>query len=118
MRMLERNKRTIWYSYYLGNEEIIKDSLCTGEFEEKYTKPYKTKVNFIPVSSNIKPTPFGDLHNVDLVIMTDKNIFNEDTVIFINRPSNNNIADSYEYEVVKMIKTLNSYTIGLKKRVD
>lgn len=117
MRMLEKNKRDIWYSYFMGSEEVIIDGLYTGEMEEKYTNTFKTKVNFMPKSSVIRQDNFGELEDIDLVIMTDKDIFNEDTVIFIHPPTNIKVADSYDYKVSKIIKTLNSYTIGLTKVV-
>lgn len=117
MRLLNKNKRDIWYSYFIGQEEVIVDGKFTGEFENKYTNPYLTKVNFMPISSFIKKDDFGTIENIDMVIVVDKDIFNEDTVFFINRPNNTNIEDNYDYKVYKIIKSINSYTIGLKKRV-
>lgn len=117
MRLLEKNKRDIWYSYYIGNEEIIIDGEFTGEFEDRYTNTFKTKVNYIPVSSNIKQDSFGEVDNIDMILVTDKNVFDENTVVFTYEPNNYNIAENYEYKVSKIIKSINSYTIGLKKRV-
>lgn len=118
MRLLERNKRYIWFSNYLGQEEVVEDGKYTGEFVFKYSSPYKIKVNFMPISNYIKKYDFGDASSVSMVIITDKDIFKEDTVFFEQEPDpNDDFSSTYDYKVVKIVETLNTYSIGIKKRV-
>lgn len=117
MRMCEKNKRDIWYSYFMGEEEIISGGYFTGEFEEKYTNWFKTKLNYMPVSSYIGNDKFGLYENIDILIIDDEFLFNEDTVFSTYEPDNIKISENYEYRVFKIIKGLNHNMVGLKKRV-
>lgn len=110
--------REIWYSYFRGEEEIVdNDGNFTGEFKKIYTNPFKTKVNYMITKDIQNPQSFGQLEDADLSIITDKDIFDLDTVVWTYRPDNVNVDESYEYKIFKIVKSINSYMVGLKKRV-
>lgn len=118
MRTCKKNMREIWYSYFRGEEEIVNDDgNFTGVFKKLYTNPFQTKVNFA-ITKNIQTEQsFGGIENADLTIITDKNIFDLDTVVWTYKPDNLNVDESYEYKVFKIIKSINSYLIGLTRRI-
>ena len=46
MRVVQRDKRTVWYAFYDGVREIVNnDGEYTGEYEVKYTTPVKARMN-------------------------------------------------------------------------
>lgn len=46
MRVLNRNKKTVWYANLIGTEPILDDNgLMTGQYEEKYTEPVKVRMS-------------------------------------------------------------------------
>lgn len=114
MRMANINKRKIWYAYYLGSEEVVDGEMWTGEFEDRYSNIFETRVNFNVKSNIVFSEKFGDMTEVDLIIVGDKNIpFNEDTVVWTYRPETND-KSKYEYKVEKIIPSINYKVIGLK----
>lgn len=118
MRTCKKNTREIWYSYFRGEEEVINDNgEFTGEFKKFYTNPFQTRVNYMATKDIESPHSFGYIEEADITIVTEKNIFDLSTVVWTYRPDNVNVDESYEYKVFKVIKSINSYMVGLKKRV-
>lgn len=119
MRMCAKNMRNIWYSYFRGETEVVDENFeYTGEYVKNYTNWFKTRVNYTVKTNNALVQQFGDIEGADLTIVTDKPIFTLETVCSTYPPDNIDIANNYEYRVIKVVKSLNSYLVGLKKRVD
>lgn len=118
MRLCEKNKRDVWYSYFKGENDVLDENYdFTGEFEKLYTNPFKTKANFNVTNNRNINTEVGNIVGADLIIITNEPIFNLETILWTYEPDNLNYADTYEYKVFKIIPSLNgTFIVGLKAR--
>lgn len=101
MRLLERNKRVIYYSHYLGEFPVVDENgYETGEHEKRYTKPKELKCSVSPAKGVVATTPgvatdiFGDIAYYNRVVMVGDPNFEvyESTVFFVDvKPEDNAI---------------------------
>ena len=114
MRSLERNKRTIYYALYTGNEEI-KDSnnYATGEYRKSYSTPVKLRINVSAARGTAYTREFGDFQDYDkTMITTDDLPIDENTILWID---DLDTTHPHDYEVMKVAKSLNQTQYAINK---
>lgn len=114
MRSLERNKRTIYYALYTGNEEI-KDSnnYSTGEYRRTYSQPVKARINVSAARGAAYTREFGDFQNYDKTMITTENLpIDENTILWVD---DLDITHEHDYEVAKVAKSLNENQYAIQK---
>ncbi len=60
MRLLERNKQTIWYRNYQGKTPILEEGLETGEYEKIYGSINALRAYVKSAVGSSSDEPFGD----------------------------------------------------------
>lgn len=117
MRTLEKNKTTIWYCAVTGQtKEYDSDGLYTGNIIPQLSSPVKTKIHLYPATGIVSEQMFGKAANLDMIAVSMDDIFDKTTLIYLKEPVLN-IADTYDYKIEMISKSLNSVNYGLKKRV-
>lgn len=124
MRTLNRNKRSVWFSLYLGVQELQdEEGNFTGEYAAEYEAPQKVMANVSPASGKDAIAIFGTDEQYDKVIVADWKAdvtlgvgqIDENTVWFIDTPPSADKPDGYDYIVKRIARSLNSVTIALQK---
>lgn len=120
MRTLELNKIDLWASTPTGYTDK-KDSAgnYTGERVKTFPTATKVRVHAYPKTSRITEEIFGIDSEVELAIITDKNIvFTDETLLFKTAPTvavskyNNN----YDYKIIKILESINSNQYGVRSK--
>lgn len=142
MRTLERNKRTFLYVTKIGEQELLdEDGNNTGEVKALYSYPQKIRLGLYPATGKVVERDFGKYLDIDMVCVSNE-ILRKNTLLFKYRPQYQisteeilyDLEDisltwkqlselleeqslNYDYSVVKILKSLNSYQYGLKGRI-
>ena len=115
MRTLQRNKRDVWYSLYLGETEMTDaDGNYTGETAISYAEPVKIRANVSPATGQSNMEMFGNLTDYDRVIVTDEVDIpvDENSVIWIDMTPEDG---EYNYVVRRVARSFNSVSIAVRK---
>lgn len=121
MRMLLKNKRTIYYALYTGKTENV-DSYGnkTGEYVENYSAPIELKINVSAARGSLDLEQFGiNTQYTKTMVTDDLNCpIDEESILWIDRvPDSNGEAGSvkHNYAVVQVAKSLNQITYAIKE---
>ena len=115
MRVVQRDKRTVWYAFYDGVTEIVNnDGEYTGEYEVKYTTPVKARMNVSGGRGAADVAMFGfDSRYARSIVTEDLNTpFNTETVFWIETDPAN---QPHDYRVVGVSRTINQVVIALEQ---
>lgn len=120
MRILERNKRTIYYMLYQGKTPVSEEGLESGESAVCYYPAVSMRVNVSPATGYAQTEQFGNLANYDKVIVTDDMTcpIDENSVLFIDKePEYDSVTGTplYDYTVRRVAKSLYSISIAVSK---
>lgn len=120
MRLLEKNKKTIYYCLYLGQETLLdSNGFETGEKAIKYSAPVEYKAHVSANKGLAKIDDQGVVTYYDNVILLDEPItgLNENTVFFVNKsPAFSAIGiPLYDYRVEKIAETVNQIAVAIQK---
>lgn len=99
MRTLNINKKDIWYTLKLGEKPLLDDEgYDTGEIEDVYTKPIKTKLHLYPATGDVVQKTFGKELDVDMITSTNI-MFKKDTILSTNNPDAKICLDSMNLDM-------------------
>lgn len=114
MRMLNRNKRLIWYAPLIGEERVVdSDGNITSEKRLVYGEPHAARVNVSSERGEYVTALFGDIMEYDLVIVCSELALpiDESAAIWV-RASPDAASD---YRVVRISESLNGKTILIRR---
>lgn len=115
MRTMQRNKRDVWYSLYLGETEMTDaDGNYTGETAIAYADSVKIRANVSPATGYSNMEMFGNLTDYDRVVVTDDVDIpvDENSVIWIDKTPSDG---EYNYVVRRVARSFNSVSIAVRK---
>ena len=115
MRVVQRDKRTVWYAFYAGVREIVNSNgEYTGEYEVYYTTPVRARMNVSGGRGAADVAMFGfDSRYARSIVTEDlKTPFNLETVFWIDT---NPKTDPHDYRVVGVSRTINQVVIALEQ---
>lgn len=114
MKSLERNKQTIWYSLYMGKQDVLdEDGLATGEKRLEFSAPVMMKANVSAARGTADIEQFGVNTDYSRTITTtdmDCPIDEHSRIWFGIEPTS-----PHNYEIVTVAKSLNSITIAIRE---
>ena len=119
MRLMHRNKVTIYYCLYKSKTAILdEDGNETSEYRITYQKPVKLECNVSPATGYAQAAMFGNLDSYDKIIVTDDTScpIDENTVLFVDKSPNSQGTPEYDYTVKRVAKSLNSISYAIRKR--
>ena len=111
MRLLKRNTICFLYKAYLGDEEILKDGLHTGQYTTVYAHPVPFRGTLSVPYGYVTAQLFGTKKNYTHVLLMEdpKSPISEHGLV---------ISEGAEYEIMAVRPSLNVLAIGLKKRTE
>lgn len=114
MRLLERNKRALWYADPTGESTPSKDEWGneTGEFTPIYSDPVQTKLNYSAASGEAVAEAFGAFTDYSMAIAAPLDCaMTESSLLWIGveppQPAN--------YKIVRVAKSLTSILLAVKE---
>lgn len=118
MRCLARNKRTFYYSLYVGKTEILDEyGNKSGEYDIQYTKPVECKANISPAQGETETRQFGNDVKYDKVIILENSRIeiDEHSILWIDRLPNEENTIPHDYVVRGIARSLNSVSLAVEK---
>ena len=121
MKIMERNKRTLWYLLYDRKAPAVDaEGNETGEEIIVYKPAVALRANVSPASGASQVEQFGNLAGYDKVIVTDDMScpIDENTVLFVDKEPEYREADGkplYDYIVKRVAKSLNTIAYAVTK---
>lgn len=114
MKVLKHNKKTTYYSLYLGDKEVMQDGMRTGRFEPLRSAPIEFKVNVSATQGHAYVRPFGLWGDFSAIMVTDdmETPFDLNTVFWVDKDP---LTEPYNFIVVRVSRSINSTTIALKE---
>ena len=121
MKIMERNKRQLWYLLYDRKAPAVDAEWNeTGEEIIVYKPAVALRANVSPASGSSQVEQFGNLAGYDKVIVTDDMScpIDENTVLFVDKEPEYREADGkplYDYIVKRVAKSLNTIAYAVTK---
>ena len=121
MKIMERNKRPLWYLLYDRKTPAVDaEGNETGEEIIVYKPAVALRANVSPASGSSQVEQFGNLAGYDKVIVTDDMScpIDENTVLFVDKEPEYRKADGkplYDYIVKRVAKSLNTIAYAVTK---
>lgn len=121
MKIMERNKRPLWYLLYDCKAPAVDaEGNETGEEIIVYKPAVALRANVSPASGSSQVEQFGNLAGYDKVIVTDDMScpIDENTVLFVDKEPEYREADGkplYDYIVKRVAKSLNTIAYAVTK---
>ena len=121
MKIMERNKRPLWYLLYDRKAPAVdEDGNETGEEIIVYKPAVALRANVSPASGSSQVEQFGNLAGYDKVIVTDDMScpIDENTVLFVDKEPEYREADGkplYDYIVKRVAKSMNFIAYAVTK---
>ena len=121
MKIMERNKRPLWYLLYDRKVPAVDaEGNETGEEIIVYKPAVALRANVSPASGSSQVEQFGNLAGYDKVIVTDDMScpIDENTVLFVDKEPEYREADGkplYDYIVKRVAKSLNTIAYAVTK---
>lgn len=120
MKCLQRNKTSIYYCLYQGEEPVTDENgYETGEVQISYSSPTKLMANISPATGNTSVEQFGNSLQYDKVIVLDDVScpIDEHSVLFVEkRPAFDTYGlPLFDYIVKKVARSLNSVSIAISR---
>ena len=121
MKIMERNKRPLWYLLYDRKAPAVdEDGNETGEEIIVYKPAVALRANVSPASGSSQVEQFGNLAGYDKVIVTDDMScpIDENTVLFVDKEPEYREADGkplYDYIVKRVAKSMNIIAYAVTK---
>lgn len=117
MRTLERNKTELWVVYPTGLvDEIDSNGFYTGEKVTSYSVPELVKIAIYPSNGDIVNRIFGKDISCDMIATSNSIDLNEQSLLFYEQPVSD-FQTTYDFDIKKKLKSLNSFSYGLGARV-
>ncbi len=114
MMCLGLNKRTFYYSLYLGETDIVdSEGNLTGGKAKQYSEPVAAEMNVSAAHGDTSVEQFGLNENYSRTIVTDDMNcpIDTDSKLWIEIPP----TEPYNYRVVRVAKSLNSITYAIRE---
>ena len=111
MRLLKRNTACFLYRAYLGDEEILKDGLHTGQDTAVYAHPVPFRGTISVLCGYVSAQLFGTKKNYTHVLLMDD----------VRAPISEHgliLWKGAEYEILAVRPSLNVLAVGLRKRTE
>lgn len=117
MRVMERNKRTMWLSKPTRKQLLDDNGYRTGEYINTWSEPVEYRVNVSAPSGDASSSPFGTNETYDLTLIDDNNkldIAEGDRMWFSKEQPNVKDVNNC-YEVKRVSPSLLFCSFGLTK---
>ena len=116
MRLLNRNKRLLYYANLEGATPILDDGMETGEYELQYTEktPYHAIITVATTATNayVNRRDYGNAESYQLLIVCPKdNPFSATTVFWIDDLE----SEAYDYQVIGITNNVNQSFVTIQK---
>ena len=138
MRGLKRNQKTLYYQIYQSNipvyemdldgnivtDPVTGEPLLTGETKVGYAAPVQFRANVSAARGESSSDPFGiELSYDKTMVSCDMTLpIDELSVLFVDKKpefdDGGNLANTADYKVVNVAKSLNSLLIAIKKKTE
>lgn len=122
MRLVERNKTTVYYRLYQGMELVVDEQgYETGEKVVAYDDPVAIRVNVSPATGHSSIEQFGTLEGYDKVIVTEDMTcpIDEHSVLYVDSEpvtdEEGNVTNAYDYIVKRVARSLNLISYAIAK---
>jgi len=119
MRLLERNKQTIYYRNYEGMQPIMDGSLETGEYEKTYGSVNITRAYVKSAVGANAAEPFGDFTSKQRTIYlegsTDINEYSQIWVGIDPTLENGKPTVPHNFDVIGVAQGLNHTRISIRR---
>lgn len=119
MRLLDRNKQTIYYRNYSAMTPITVDGLETGEYTKTYGELKSAQAYVKSAIGNNAAEPFGDFTDKQRVVYLKDTDINEFSILWVGidpSPDNNGVPTvPHNFTVSGVAKGLNHYRISILK---
>lgn len=119
MRLLERNKQTVYYRNYLGMAPIKDGSLETGEYAKTYTQVKKIRAYVKSAVGASIEQPFGGFVSKQRTIYLEGNTdINEYSQIWVGidpQITDGEPTVPYNFDVIGVAQGLNHTRISIQK---
>ncbi len=115
MRVLERNKQSIYYALFEGKVPILDEyGNPTGEYDLAYSEPIFYRLNVSAARGEYETRLFGEMEDYDKVLVTDDLSLpiEESSVLWIDSLD---IEKPHDYVVKKVAISINSISIAVSK---
>lgn len=121
MRVLDKNKRTVYYSLYQGKTEAT-DSYGnrTGEYVNSYSAPAKAQMNIGTARNDSDLAPFGIDVQYDYSIVTDdlETAWDTTTIFWVDGAVPDSDGEDgairHNAKVVRVARSINFVTLALQ----
>lgn len=113
MRLVQRDKREIWYALYQGVTDVLDaDGNLTGEQEVRYAAPVKTRMNVSGGRGQAAIEEFGIDNPFKVTAVTDDltTPFNTDTVFWFGHSPT---EGPYNFRCTDISRTVNQVVLAL-----
>lgn len=116
MRTLEKNKISLWLVNPTGfTDKVDPNGLYTGDVIRTYSTPIEIRLTLYPATGMIVESIFGHNVDIDMVSVTTDIVLTPDSLLFETQPTGDYLK-TYTYKVNRILKSLNNYVYGLKRR--
>ena len=116
MRTLELNKTKLWLVNPIGfTDKVDPNGLYTGDIIRTYGTPIEIRLTLYPATGTIVESIFGHNVDIDMVSVTTDLVLTPDSLLFETQPTGD-YFETYTYKVEKILKSLNNYVYGFKRR--
>lgn len=117
MRVMQRNKRTMWLSKPTRKELVDDDGYGTGEYINTWSDPIKMLINVSYPTGDASSSPFGTDADYDLSLVDDNNDNNieEGDRLWFTTDCPNVDSVAHCFEVKRVSPSLLFWSFGLKK---
>lgn len=114
MRTLNKNKTKLWYVEPAGMVDVLdSDGFKTGEKKSVFGLPTIVYLQLSPSNGDIVEQIFGKESSLDMISVSTDVVLSKFGLLFLTEPINK-YDTTYDYKVVEIKKSLNSYNYGLR----
>ena len=120
MRLLDRNKQTIYYRNYLGMTPIVESGLETGEYAKSYGEVKSIKAYVKSAIGSNATEPFGELISKQRTVYVESEIadINEYSQVWVGidpKVTEGEPTVPYNFDVLGVAVGLNHTRISIKR---
>lgn len=115
MRLLNKNKITLWCAEQSDPTELMADGCYTGDISYTYSDLRQIKVNLTGKSGMVNNAIQGLEVSGNFVFTVTNEIITPKTVLYFNEPGSN--LDDYDLFVTDITPSLNWRSVTVKRRM-
>lgn len=114
MRVLNKNRRPLYYANPTGEQRVTVGGVITPDMETLYSTPTLLKVNYSASTGQETTEIFGDATRYSKVIALTNNPMKEGTILWIEKePYVSGVLQKANYRVERVATSINSTLLAL-----